>query len=547
VHQDYAEAIRWFQKAAEQGNADAQYYLGSLNVEGKGVAQNYAEALKWYRKAADQGNASAQYELGVIYQSGLGGQTNYPEALKWYRKAADQGNSDAQHNLGTMYSSGRGVPQNSATAAGWFRKAADQGVADSQNNLGLMYENGQGVQKNYAEALKWYQRAADQGNEVAKNNFSALNSRFPNLRTQLSTPAAPAISQSGAGQTKTSTAQPSASSAAPIPMHSGWVTIKDHEIDGGFKIFRRYAYSENDQKVPFANLIMFLCSINSASAASHLTFVLPKGLQPNSFPRDKWLPKTSVRFLIDDHQSVSVPGEYRNGEFYFDWNSETNDDLSKIMLSNKLAMGFGDKNDIIEFRFIDGMDKLYSKFARKFMPELQISHYEKSGVGGVLDACRAYQQGTLAGLPAAQARVSEPKTSEVKEQNPANTSKGSKGASPSLTAQSTSTMLLTGGDLKTVVGTYQENEMRFKRDFLGRQFSDVLPFRSTTESMFSKGSYRVGFGTGNFSSDVDCTANSPAEIAEIANWNKGDKIRIVGVVKDVTMGSVILDPCKLSK
>jgi TPR repeat protein len=35
--------------------------------KGQGLAQDYAEALKWYRKAADQGNADAQYGLGGMY------------------------------------------------------------------------------------------------------------------------------------------------------------------------------------------------------------------------------------------------------------------------------------------------------------------------------------------------------------------------------------------------------------------------------------------------------------------------------------------------
>ena len=70
---------------------------------GQGVPQNYAEALKWYRLAADQGDASAQNNLGVMYAKGQGVPQNYAEALKWYRLAADQGNASAQSNLGFMY------------------------------------------------------------------------------------------------------------------------------------------------------------------------------------------------------------------------------------------------------------------------------------------------------------------------------------------------------------------------------------------------------------------------------------------------------------
>ena len=55
---DYAEAVKCYRKAAEQGDAAAQYNLGVIYYNGEGVTQDYAEAVKWYRKAAEQGYAS---------------------------------------------------------------------------------------------------------------------------------------------------------------------------------------------------------------------------------------------------------------------------------------------------------------------------------------------------------------------------------------------------------------------------------------------------------------------------------------------------------
>jgi uncharacterized protein len=91
---------------------------------GQGVSRNYAEALKWYRLAADQGAAKAQYALGFMYQFGDGVPRNYAEALKWFRLAADQGEAAAQANLGGMYQFGQGVPQSYAEAVKWYRLAA---------------------------------------------------------------------------------------------------------------------------------------------------------------------------------------------------------------------------------------------------------------------------------------------------------------------------------------------------------------------------------------------------------------------------------------
>ena len=56
---DYAEAVKWWRKAAEQGHAQGQYNLAVMYGDGKGVSQDYAEAVKWYRKAAEQEYAKA--------------------------------------------------------------------------------------------------------------------------------------------------------------------------------------------------------------------------------------------------------------------------------------------------------------------------------------------------------------------------------------------------------------------------------------------------------------------------------------------------------
>ncbi len=96
---DYAEAVKWYRKAAEQGDKDAQNSLGYMYKYGYGITQDYAEAVKWYRKATEQGDKYAQNNLGVMYQCGYGVTQDYAEAVKWYRKAAEQGDKDAQKRL----------------------------------------------------------------------------------------------------------------------------------------------------------------------------------------------------------------------------------------------------------------------------------------------------------------------------------------------------------------------------------------------------------------------------------------------------------------
>ena len=92
--------------------------------QGLGVARDYAQAVVWYRKAADQGNAVAQNNLGFMYDQGLGVARDYAQAVVWYRKAADQGDAAAQNNLRRMYDHGHGVPQDYAQAHMWYNLAA---------------------------------------------------------------------------------------------------------------------------------------------------------------------------------------------------------------------------------------------------------------------------------------------------------------------------------------------------------------------------------------------------------------------------------------
>ena len=156
IKQNYEDAVKWYRKAADQGNANAQYRLGYCYEHGEGVPLDYEEAVKWYRKAAEQGYGDAQYKLGFCYENTL----EYDEAVEWYRKAAEQGNVDSQYSLGYCYEFGTGVTQNLTESVKWYRKAAEQGLADAQYNLGVCYANGKGVTKNSAEAVRWYCKAA---------------------------------------------------------------------------------------------------------------------------------------------------------------------------------------------------------------------------------------------------------------------------------------------------------------------------------------------------------------------------------------------------
>ena len=91
---------------------------------GWGVAQDYGEAMRWFHKVADQGDAFAQNKIGVLYYNGWGVARDYGEAMRWFRMAADHGDARAQNNIGWLYANGEGVPRDLAQAS---QKAAGNG------------------------------------------------------------------------------------------------------------------------------------------------------------------------------------------------------------------------------------------------------------------------------------------------------------------------------------------------------------------------------------------------------------------------------------
>ena len=86
VQPDSLDALR---ESAEQGDADAQFVLGGMYEEGRGVPQDYAEAVRWTRLSADQGHVEAQFNLGVMYETGRGVRRRfYVQAHMWFNLAA---------------------------------------------------------------------------------------------------------------------------------------------------------------------------------------------------------------------------------------------------------------------------------------------------------------------------------------------------------------------------------------------------------------------------------------------------------------------------
>lgn len=91
-NQDYAAALKEWRPLAEKGNTLAEFNLGLLYFDGKGVPQDFEQAAEWFEKAADQGYGRAQRNLGEMYAIGQGVKKDFVQSYKWLSLCAAGGN-----------------------------------------------------------------------------------------------------------------------------------------------------------------------------------------------------------------------------------------------------------------------------------------------------------------------------------------------------------------------------------------------------------------------------------------------------------------------
>ena len=122
VTRDRAIAFKWYTRAADQGDTDAQYRMGMCYEEGWGVDRDSAKAVVWYERAALLGDADAQHRCGWCHDHGVGVDPDRAKAIEWYTAAADQGHADAACSAGGgLALSSRAGLSGSCAQWPWFR------------------------------------------------------------------------------------------------------------------------------------------------------------------------------------------------------------------------------------------------------------------------------------------------------------------------------------------------------------------------------------------------------------------------------------------
>ena len=174
---NYAEALKCYREAAEQGNDPAaQTGLGKLYYYGRGVTKDYTEAMKWFKKAQEQGYARAILYCAEMYAWGHGVVNDREKAIALYTQAGELGDGKGYLDLAGFYRFGnQDFPKDEKKADKLYKKAvktfsqaADAGDAEAQFYLAYCHWFGFGVSKDWTKAAMWYQLAAEQGHSFAK-------------------------------------------------------------------------------------------------------------------------------------------------------------------------------------------------------------------------------------------------------------------------------------------------------------------------------------------------------------------------------------------
>lgn len=141
-----------------------QYRIGWMLLHGVGTEKDETAAKKYFERAAQAGNAQAQYALGkLLFEQG-----DTSAAVEWLESSAEQENQFAQFTLGKLYLTGNGIPKDADRAIAYLTASAMQGHQYAQYTLGKLYLLGKEVPRDRERAVEWLTRSVDQGNVYAQ-------------------------------------------------------------------------------------------------------------------------------------------------------------------------------------------------------------------------------------------------------------------------------------------------------------------------------------------------------------------------------------------
>ncbi len=164
-----ADAYKWFQKAADQGNPTGMERLAALQASGAaGEKKDPKESFAWYEKAAKAGNVNAMFAVATAYEKGVGTEANPKEAKDWLFKSAFSGSGAAMREVAQHYRQGSYGLKDMLAAIAWFKRAIDSGDGEAAIAFASMLQKGEEMPRDMKSAISLLTRAADAGSADAQ-------------------------------------------------------------------------------------------------------------------------------------------------------------------------------------------------------------------------------------------------------------------------------------------------------------------------------------------------------------------------------------------
>ncbi|MBQ9770363.1 MAG: SEL1-like repeat protein [Lentisphaeria bacterium] len=130
-------AFRIFQKYAEQGNAEAEAWLGKCYYDGIGTSVNYQKAYRYFSRAARKNNPRGINGVAVCKHYGHGTRIDLRTAFNYYKKAADMKFPLAVLNLARVYADPNSGIYDEKISEEYFKKAVELKAKDAENYYAL--------------------------------------------------------------------------------------------------------------------------------------------------------------------------------------------------------------------------------------------------------------------------------------------------------------------------------------------------------------------------------------------------------------------------
>jgi len=170
VEQNFERASLWFDRGISIGDAQSQYGMALMLMNGYGMPKNVGRAAELIKAAADQDFAPAQVQLGALYLD-QGHTDDVAHANHYFELAARYGSLEAFYYLAEMNLAGIGREKSCSAASSFYKTVAErtEPLMSSWDEANAAYEDG-----DYELAFLEYLGAAEQGYEKAQNNVAYM-------------------------------------------------------------------------------------------------------------------------------------------------------------------------------------------------------------------------------------------------------------------------------------------------------------------------------------------------------------------------------------